>query len=151
MNVKARGKLAGLPGSKGCVHGCKIQLAADSWWHPSETDTGARTFNIFIDSPDRGTEGMIYRFVHNTKLWGAVNTLEGRDDILRDLDRLKQWADRGVVGFSEGKCSVLQLGQNNPMQPYRLDNGTGQCCPKRPEGLSRQEAEKETAVWFCDR
>ena len=27
------------------------------------------------------------------------------------------------MGFSEGKCSVLQLGQNNPIQPYRLDNG----------------------------
>lgn len=50
--------------------------------------------------------------------------LEGRDAVLKDLDRLKQWADREPVGLSEGKCSILQLGQNNPMQPYRLDSGS---------------------------
>lgn len=102
----------------------KIQLAAASLWHPSEIGTGARIFNIFINSPENGMEGMICKFVHNTKLWGAVSMLEGRDAVLKDLDRLKQWADRELVRFGEGKCSVLQLGQNNPMQPYRLDNGS---------------------------
>lgn len=126
MDVKARGKLTGPPGSECCVQRYKIQLAAGSLWHPSEIDTGARTFDIFINSPDHGTEGRIYKFVHNAKLWGAVNMLEDRDAILRDLDRLEQWAGRDLRGFSEGKGSVLQLGQNNPMQTYRLDNGRSQ-------------------------
>lgn len=62
MDVKARGKLAGPSGSKGCVQRCKIQLA--------DVGTGARRFNMF-NSPDNGREGMICELVHDTELWGA--------------------------------------------------------------------------------
>jgi len=89
VDVKATGKLAGPSGSKGCVQKRKIQLAACSLWHPPEIDTGARTFNVFINRPDNGMEGMLCKFVHNAKLWGAVNVLEGRDANLRNLDKLK--------------------------------------------------------------
>lgn len=38
-------------------------------------------FSIFVGDRDSGTEHTLSEFAHNTKLWGAVNMLEGRDVI----------------------------------------------------------------------
>ncbi|GAB0188023.1 cAMP-dependent protein kinase inhibitor alpha [Grus japonensis] len=47
---------------------------------------------------------------------GVVDTLEGRDAIQRDLDRLESWACANLMKFSK----VLYMGQGNPKHNYRL-------------------------------
>jgi len=47
-------------------------------------------------------------------LCDVVNTLEGRDAILRDLDRLERWACVNLVNFSKAKCKALNVGRGNP-------------------------------------
>lgn len=37
-----------------------------------------------------------------------------------DLDRLKKLADRNLIPFNIGRCEVLQVGWNNPLQQGRL-------------------------------
>ncbi|GAB0185409.1 cAMP-dependent protein kinase inhibitor alpha [Grus japonensis] len=59
-------------------------------------------------------------FIGNTKLCGAVNTLEGRDAVQRDLDRLEMWACANLMKFNEVKCKVLHMGRGNPKHNYRL-------------------------------
>ena len=46
-------------------------------------------FNIFFDNMDSRIECTLSKFANNTKLCGAVDTLEGRDDIQRDLEKLR--------------------------------------------------------------
>ncbi|GAB0184576.1 hypothetical protein GRJ2_000922900 [Grus japonensis] len=60
--------------------------------------------------------------VHDdTKLCGVVvNTLEGRDAVQRDLDRLERWAHANRVKFNKAKSKVLHVGWHNPKHSYRL-------------------------------
>lgn len=47
------------------------------------------------------------------------NTLEGRDAIQRDLDRLERRANANLIKFNKPECKVLHLAQSNPRHTHR--------------------------------
>ncbi|PKU40569.1 rna-directed dna polymerase from mobile element jockey-like [Limosa lapponica baueri] len=83
-------------------------------WHSSGVGTRTSALNIFVGNMDSGIESTLSKSVNDTKLCGVIHTLEGRNAIQRDLNRLERWARVNLMKFNKVKCKVLHMGQGNP-------------------------------------
>jgi len=110
-----------------------------SKWRPVTSDIpqglllGPALFNIYVSNMDSRIKRILSKFADHTKLCGAVDTLEGRDTIQRDLNRLERWAHVNLMKFNKANCRVLHTGWGNPKHKYRLGREWVQSSPEEKD------------------
>lgn len=66
---------------------------------------GLVLFYNFVSDVYNGIECTLSKFASDTKLCGVVDTLERRDAIQRDPERLEKWACVKIMTFKKAKCT----------------------------------------------
>ncbi|GAB0177098.1 triadin [Grus japonensis] len=120
---------------RNCLDGHTQRVAVNgsiSNWRPamSGIPQGSVLFDIFVGDMGSGVECTLSKLADDTELCGAVDTVERRDAIQRDLDRLERWARVSRMKFNKAECKVLHMGQGNPKQNYRLHREWTEICPE---------------------
>jgi len=128
-------ELAGWSHSKSCSQGSMSKWRPVMSGIPHGSVLGLVLFNIVVGGMDSGIECTLSKSVNHTKLSGAVNMVEGRNAIQRDLDRLESWAH---ANFGKAKYKVLCLGQGSLKHRYRLGG----------ERLESSPEERICGYWF---
>ncbi|GAB0186493.1 hypothetical protein GRJ2_001114600 [Grus japonensis] len=117
------------------VHQCwslfkgHLLRAQEQSWESGEVPVDWKLANVVPvfkkgKKEDPGLEGVGGKFADDTKLGGAVDSIEGGEALQRDLDRLENWAITNHMRFNKGKCQILHLGGGNPGYMYRLGDET---------------------------
>ena len=60
-------------------------------------------------------------FADDTKIFHRMLSQDDHHQIQADLDLLAKWSEEWQLGFNEGKCKVLHLGNNNPKLDYKMN------------------------------
>ena len=62
-------------------------------------------------------------FADDTKAYSKIMSIDDRDLLQANINRLVNWTDTWLLKFNSEKCKVLYLGKNNPYYEYTIKDG----------------------------
>ena len=79
---------------------------------------------IFINDLPEMAYSTAKIFADDIKLFRTITSEGDRHQLQEDLKQLKHlvtWSEKWQLGFNEGKCKVLHLGNSNPRHTYHMN------------------------------
>ena len=108
---------------------------------------GLALFSTSVGDMDSRIECTLSTFA-DTRLSGAIDTLEERDAIQRDLEQPEGCTHANILKFNKAKCKVLHLGRGNPKHRYRLSGEWLESSPEEKD-LGVLVDERFYMSWQC--
>ena len=107
---------------------------------PQGSILGPLLFTIFINDLDDDVRNPLLKFADDTKLWGAVDSVEGIMRLQNDLDIISNWSKENLMPFNVSKCKVMHIGSRNTRASYSIMN----------QKNSETKDEKDLGVFFTE-
>lgn len=82
-------------------------------------------------------ECTLSRFVGDSMLCDALDSMEGRDTMQRDINRLEEWTHVDPMKLNNVKCVALYPGQGHSKYQYRLQD----------ERVASNLVEEDSEIW----
>ena len=98
---------------------------------PQGSVLGPILFLIYINDLPLGIISPLSLFADDSKIFTRIVSdkkkrkktqidIKGNEVLQRDLDNIKEWADKWKMEFNVDKCKVMHIGQNNPGHTYTM-------------------------------
>ena len=88
---------------------------------PQGTVMGPLCFLLYVnDLPEEVKLSSIRLFADDAKIFRSVSTIQERNHLQEDLNRIWAWTEKWQLPLNLRKCSVIHLGTNNQQHDYFL-------------------------------
>ena len=90
---------------------------------PQGSVLGPLLFLIFLnDLPDWVVNG-ISMFADDTIIWRGIYTVEDKESLQDDLDKLMSWSEEWLLKFNPEKCKLMRIGHGLQTEYEMTENG----------------------------
>jgi len=123
---------------------CSEWVSVDSGV-PQGSVLGPLLFVCYINGLPDCVKSSIYMYADDTKIIRRVDSVNDRETLQEDLERLDDWSDRWQLKFNANKCMVMHIGRQGVIgkQEYNMRRyGTNE-----REVLKESEVEKDLGIW----
>ena len=98
---------------------------------PQGSVLGPILFLIFINDLPLGVVSPVSLFADDSKVFSRIvagneenhRGICGSEILQKDLDSIKEWADKWRMEFNVDKCKIMHLGKRNPRHTYTMGGG----------------------------
>jgi len=104
-----------------CIAGCGSSWRWVSSGVPQGSVLGPILFLLYINDLENGVMSWILKFADDTKIFGKANSIEDKNLLQKDLDRLIEWSLEWLMMFNTKKCKVMHIGSRNNQYTYTMN------------------------------
>ena len=89
---------------------------------PPGSILGPLLFLIYKNDLDTNIVSKMSKFAEDTKLCCRDRNPDDIMELQEDINKLVEWANKWLMSFNAGKCSVMHIGHNNMQSNYNMSN-----------------------------